>query len=1018
MSIAIPSTLEEAHAVVKQLALDFRENESTYRAPEYSEAAVRKDFIDKLLRALGWDVNHEIQKNPFEQEVKVERPVNISGAVKRCDYALFVRPDFRRERLFVEAKKPYRGLENADDFFQTIRYAWGRQSPVAVLTDFAELHIVDCRSAPRIETARTQSIECFAYDDYLDAEKFARLYWIISREAITNNSIEKYLDGLPTRKKKASAGVVRQRSDEAFLDSLDEYRLKLAKAFKASNQELTGPELTEATQRVLDRLVFLRFLEDKTIEPNSQVRELSEKKGQSWSAFVRLCSRLDLQYNSLVFKEHFVDRDSFCEPDDGVFRSVCQDLSDPYSPYNFDAISISVLGSIYERFLGQVVVSTAKQARVEAKPEVRKAGGVFYTPEYVVNYVVSRTVRPAIEGHNPEYISNLRIADLSCGSGSFLLGAYEELLDYHAKYFRKFPKEAAADDLTIQHDGTSRLSLKKRREILLNNIFGTDLDPQAVEVTQISLLLKLLEEESIATTRQARLAFRDAILPSLAKNIVCGNGIIATDIQKKYTLTEEEERALRPTDLDLIFGEGGGRPCFDIVLGNPPWGAEIDPSVAAYLAEKFERVLVRMPDTYLYFIDRSLRALKKNGRFGMILPATLLTQTDARNARATLLSDTHLEVVLNLGQRVFGQKVLNTSAIIVAERSKPEGKTMVVGDVRELEPERREAAIRALPPTSAKEWLGLVRQDPETTFFTQSLGLASLLHRLRESHRPLEAILSGPIQRGVTPDLLAMHVVTSAEVSSKRLEKKVLRPLLLGAQVGRYRKLESADYLIYLTRDSRIDDYPNVRDHMRGFKSKLTCREIRENKHPWFALHRPRESSSIERPKFVGLTTTKSIELAYDGSGKFFPTDALYFFSLADGEALAPEVVLAIMHSSLFEVLYHVSVQGEQRVIPQIKASKLQTIPFPTEIHSDDASALVSEVQDLVRYMEKRDSSTTETDRNYFDSRVAGIKASIDAIVVRLYGLTSEELEMFAAFEDERGKRRSPRPSVRSSRKG
>ncbi|HZL19987.1 MAG TPA: N-6 DNA methylase [Polyangia bacterium] len=997
----LPSTLDEAYSAVARLVHDFQQNEAAHREPSYSEAAVRKDYIDKVLKAFGWDVDHDFQKNPFEQEIHVERSVNVSGRAKRCDYAFFVSPDFRRERLFVEAKKPAKGLDQADDFFQTIRYAWGRQVPISILTDFAELHVLDCRATPNISTARSRSVERFTYTDLLDRERFARLYWLISREAVSTGSIDKYAAALPKPKRKKGAPLaIQQRSDEAFLDALDNYRLVLAKAFKASNPDLDSAALTEATQRILDRLIFLRFLEDKLIEADEHVLHYAQTAGGSaWESFRRDSHKLDTQYNGIVFKRHFIDADTFSPPADDSFRNVCKDLSDPYSPYNFDAIGIDVLGSIYERFLGKVVIATAKHAHIDFKPEIKKAGGVYYTPQYVVRYIVNKTVGAAVADHNPEYISGIRIADFSCGSGSFLLGAYDYLIDYHAKYYRKFPGQTQADDLTVQSDGTPRLSLKKKREILLNNIFGLDLDPQAVEVTQLSLFLKLLDAESISTTKQARLAFKEAVLPSLSKNIICGNGIVETDVLRKVDFDPDEEREQRPTDLEVVFADPKRGEKFDVVLGNPPWGADIREKIAPYLAEKYGRVVVRMPDTYLYFIARSLHFLRPGSYFGMILPGTLLTQSDARRAREVLLGDTALTCVVNLGEGVFGRKVLNTSAVIVAEKGKNPRKTLTVGDFGDIDPAEREATLQDAQDIPSKKWLTLVTGDPDRTFYTKELPLVGLLQRLQGEHPKLESMLEGEVQRGVTPDLLEMVTVSGSDVAAMKLESEALRPLVLGRHVRRYGTLVSDDWLIYLTRTSKLSHYPNVSAHMGAFRSQLTCSEIRQGKHPWYALHRPRDEAIFRRAKFIGLTTTRSVELVYDPDGKYYPTDALYVFSMKPSLKIAPEVVLAVMQSRLFRCLYQVQVQGEQRVIPQIKASKLAQLPFAKDPTPGVSTGLVADVNAMKDCVSRLDRVRTDTERGYLESRKSSLEVGIDRRVYDLYGLTPEEISLVEAFQ-------------------
>ncbi|MCS6988467.1 MAG: type I restriction enzyme HsdR N-terminal domain-containing protein, partial [Chloroherpetonaceae bacterium] len=497
-------TFQESFQLVQRLVQVFKANEDAYLDPAYSEAQARQDFIDAFFIALGWDVRHERQKNPYEQEVKIENRVTTQGAQRRADYAFFIAPNFRDEdvKFFVEAKKPSLALSAADHYYQTMRYGWNRKTPLAALTNFKEFHIIDCRYKPNIAYALDGGIKVFSCDDYLDEEKFAELYYLFSREAVANGALEKFAESLPKPKGKAAQkGLFKgglKKVDEAFLESLDGYRETLAKNFKAKNPHLDGETLTEAVQRTLDRLVFIRFLEDKQIE-EPMVRRFGDK-GDSWTAFRSYCRSLEPKYNGLVFNPHAViDSDDFNPPDEAVFGKICRELSDDHSPYDFGQIPIAILGSIYERFLGKVVSVTDSRAKVIEKPQVRKAGGIYYTPEYIARYIVAETVGKLIEGKTPDEISKMAFADIACGSGSFLIEVYATLLDYHERYYAANPDKARQGDLEWR-DGVPALSLKKRREILARNIFGCDIDYQAVEVTQLSLYLKLLEN---ATTGEA-----------------------------------------------------------------------------------------------------------------------------------------------------------------------------------------------------------------------------------------------------------------------------------------------------------------------------------------------------------------------------------------------------------------------------------------------------------------------------------------------------------------------------------
>ncbi len=547
---------EKAYNEIKTLVEDFKAGQRHYLSKDYQEAEVRKDFIDKFLIALGWDVHHDRQKDPYEQEVKVERGVSMSGAQKRADYSFSLAPNFRDPKFFVEAKKPVQDLYNPDYYFQTIRYGWHKATPLAVLTDFEEFHILDCRFSPDISTILKRQVKRFHYSEYADKEKFAEIYWLFSREAVANNSLEKYAEGMPKPRGKAVQKALfalekHQTIDVDFLNEIEEKREILAKALKRNDESLDSEQLTEATQKIIDRLVFIRFLEDKLIEQEHHVHAFGER-GKAWDDFIALCRKLDAKYNGIVFKKNFIDSDTFKGPVDSEFHAICQDICHLNSRFLYNEIPIHILGSIYERFLGKVVHATGHRVKIEEKPEVRKAGGVYYTPKYIVDYIVQNTVGKLIEGKTPEQISKLRFADIACGSGSFLIGVFDCLLVYHNKYYRLHPDKAKKDGCHYK-DGLWVLSIKQKQNMLRNNIYGVDIDAQAVEVTQLSLSLKMLEDETTATTNEMQVLFHEKILPDMTKNIVCGNSLIGTDILSQNLFAGDEERKLNPMDFEHAF---------------------------------------------------------------------------------------------------------------------------------------------------------------------------------------------------------------------------------------------------------------------------------------------------------------------------------------------------------------------------------------------------------------------------------------------------------------------------------
>ena len=604
----------------------------------------------------------------------------MSEGRKRADYAFYLAPEYKNVKFFVEAKKPSVDIANKQSYFQAIRYGWNGGTPLAVLTDFEQFHVLDCRSRPDIETSlQHQAGPKFHYTEYADRDKFAELYYLFSRPAVATGSLETFLrDHMPKSPGKTlqrgpfHGGT--QRMDISFLRELDDYRLQLARSFHAANSTLDSETLTECTQRVLDRLVFMRFLEDKLIEPNPLVAHFGDK-GSPWAGFLAASRRLDTIYNGNIFKPHLIDRTALRAPD-GAFAQICSDLSSEQSPYLFSVIPIHILGSIYEQFLGKIIVVEDGEARIELKPEVRKAGGVYYTPDYIVRYIVDHTVGPLIEGKTPAEIALLHFADIACGSGSFLLGVYDCLLRYHTAYYNLKAKgrtQEAQKAGCEKRDGLWHLTLTQKRTILENNVYGVDIDAQAVEVAQLSLYLKLLEDETTASAHDQQVLL-GTLLPNLGGNIVFGNSLIGTDILEGQLFEPVEERKLNPLDFESAFPKimkGGG---FDAIVGNPPYllmqPQNISKLQLDYIKHNY-KVSQYKTDIFHLFIEQALKKTKNKGYLSYITPSSFLTNNGTSRLREELLSVSKLLSFLVLPDGVF-QSASVDNVVFVCQKEQQE----------------------------------------------------------------------------------------------------------------------------------------------------------------------------------------------------------------------------------------------------------------------------------------------------------------------------------------------------------
>ncbi|MDR1290928.1 MAG: N-6 DNA methylase, partial [Planctomycetaceae bacterium] len=337
---------------------------------------------------------------------------------------------------------------------------------------------------------------------------------------------------------------------------------------------------------------------------------------------------------------------------------------------------VEILGNIYEKFLGNVIRLTAgHRVKVEAKPEVRKAGGVFYTPQYIVDYIVQNTVGVLIDKKTPDEISKITIVDPACGSGSFLVGAYQFLLNYHIDFYtRESNKKSALKRDKIFESGsqTYKLTIAEKQRILQNNIFGVDIDSQAVEVTKLSLYLKLLENEGKEAEGQL-FSFTDLrLLPDIDNNIKCGNSLISTDFfaQQKFNLSENEQIKINCFDWEKefvdIFRKNGG---FDIVIGNPPYSYLISEAVQEYFQKTYQHQDYQK-DLYLIFLEKYETLLKRGGIFGVIVSNTWLLSVTYQKIRRYMTSKYRWRKILYLPEKVFSDAVVDTH-ILIFEREAP-----------------------------------------------------------------------------------------------------------------------------------------------------------------------------------------------------------------------------------------------------------------------------------------------------------------------------------------------------------
>jgi len=843
---------------ILDLIARFEQQLEAYKSGQYNETQVRREFLDPFFKALGWDIDNVQGFAEAYKDVIHEDQIRVAGAAKAPDYSFRIGGT---RKFFLEAKKPSIYIKgDPSPAFQLRRYAWTESLPLSLLTDFEEFAIYDGRFKPvNGDDASLARIFYCTYKDY--AEKWDWIASIFSRDAVLKGNFDKYAESV--RSKRGTSTV-----DEDFLRTIERWRTDLAQNLALRNPALTQRELNFAVQRIIDRIIFLRICEDRAIEDYGRLRTLTEGE----RIYPRLCEHFeqaDTRYNSGLF--HFRQEKGRQEApdeltlklaiDDKLLRDILRPLYYPQCPYAFSHFPADILGQVYEQFLGKVIrLTEGHRAVIDEKPEVKKAGGVYYTPTYIVKYIVEQTVGKLLEGKTPKQASALHILDPACGSGSFLIGAYQHLLDWHLNwYVQHDPAKHAkgAKPVLVQTIGGNwKLTIDERKRILLNNIYGVDIDAQAVETTKLSLLLKVLEGETHQTLEPVFKIFHERALPDLGNNIKCGNSLIGPDFywQHQLTLFDEEERlrinvfdwvaefpqifrrkpptgevretpASSPLDdtmpgVPLHGGYGrkrikeakvGFSPLepeweggFDAVIGNPPY-VRIQtlqasrPLEAKYLNCNYRTASRGNYDLYAVFVERSLALLRKPGRLGLILPHKFFNAEYGQSLRWLLCSGKHLEQIVHFGhEQVFHKATTYTCLLFLSKEPVSTCNFYQVENIREWA-KSREAKQRQLFAKEFTESPWNIHAGPEAQVMKR---LESCEHQLKDVARLFVGVQTDAddvfILQATGRRRGQICCASAATGSEHWFEEDHLKPFLKGAlDVKRYELPQTARYLIF-----------------------------------------------------------------------------------------------------------------------------------------------------------------------------------------------------------------------------
>ena len=950
---------ETAYTEIERLVKKFKAMSGVQRKG-LNEDATRLGLILPMFRALGWDIENVNEVSPEE---KVSRGwVDFSFRIGNVP------------RYFLETKRASEDLNDPRWVKQAIDYSWTKSVTWALLSDFEGLRVFNAEWKEE-NPFRAQFIE-FNVDTYLG--DFNRLWWLSRTE-----TAERRLDA---EAEKVGKKGKRLPVSQILFDDLKTWRGKLSKDLTGFNL-ISMADADTAVLRMLNRLIFIRTAEDRDVESPrllALIREMKDKGqikdlSKGLSALFR---EMDGVYNSELFAPHSSEG-FYVTP--SVIEEVITGLYERnFVHYNFNAMDADVLGTVYEQYLGAVVTdqpqetkTTAKQDKlipeegltVQDRRKKRKSQGIYYTPSFVTKYIVQQTVGRYLDEHG-YHPHPPRVLDMACGSGSFLIEAFDVIDAYVAKERR----QAHGNQVDI-------FDRARQLEVLQNCIFGVDKDKQAVDVARLNLLLRALHSREK--------------LPML-ENIHHGD-------------------SLRPETWNEVAQtlKANGEELFDVIIGNPPYVRiqTLDKVEVEYFNQNFESATGNY-DIYVLFVEQALRLLRPGGVMGFILPNKFMQVDYGEGLRKLLSENQYVEQVVDFKSfQVFEGATTYTCLLFLRKKKNPSFSL-----IAPISPEERTIEMFNVQPT----------EIPATNLTAQAWSLSDnlssgLLEKIRNANTLPLLDLPSDMSRGSSSggdDNFILTKLSAGRYKTKdglvvEIEPDVLRVPLYATDFGRYDFRPKAKERIIFPYQVTADGYklfdekefkkkfPKAFSFLSSRKKEL---EERKDYKVWYAFSAPRNLHLHDVAQIVvPLLADKGLfSLLPDNQADYCLMASGGFSISVFGEEISQKYVLGLLNSkTLFWYLKKISnvfrggwITCTKQYVGQLP---IRRIDFGNAAEKSAHDGIVKSVEKMLSLQKERQSVRREDDLDRarsLDRKIASVDEEIDRKVYELYGLTEDEVKI------------------------
>lgn len=990
----------------------FASHISEYTHQSYNETEVRVDFVNPFFKALGWDVDNEgglpqhLREVTHEATVKVDENGNLRS--KKPDYSFRVGTE---TFFYLETKKPSVDITNdCAPAFQLRRYGWSGNLKISVLTNFADLYIYDCSVRP-VETdgIGVALIAHYSYKEY--EEKFEEIYGLLSKEAVLTGEFSNCFENL-------HRSFRCEPFDEFFLKQIKNWRLELGRSIWQFSSSISVETLNISVQRILNRIIFLRICEDRSFERYETLKQI-----QTYEELKDLFVNADRKYDSGLFA--VLEEDRFTVADD-VILNIFRNLYYPNNSYEFSVVDPFIIGQIYELFLAEkLVVGVNGEIVAEPKPEAVDSQGVVNTPKNITDIIVEQSLSTVFEGKTPAELQKIRIADICCGSGNFLLSAFEYTVNYCVGwYINNELEKALRDGILIANLGgdSYQLSYAVRRNILLHNIWGVDIDPLAVEVTKFSLFLKLLEK----TNRDELDAFTQSsskcVLPKMDKNIKNGNSLVGPEYAQydsEVFFRPDGLKQIRMFDWMAEFGKG----VFDAIIGNPPYirvqnMVHYSPKEYGFYKDYRSGCLTAgasLLDKYYLFIERAWNLLKPDGIIGYIVPHKFMNIASGRELRGFLANQGAIRKIIHFGtHQAFKNRSTYTCILILRKQTQKFYEIAFVQDWnRFLFEHKIEFECYSSDTLSENPWTYIPKPIKES------------IERLGNTCSSLQDLAH--VFVGVQTSNDKVYIITAdaedekyvyfrdKNRSNRKIEKGILRKSIYDIQLKKYQRIIPNTYIVFpyhdldgrarlIEVDSMKSNYPYAYDYLISFKDELDRRNMVPARTPqnWYAYGRSQSLSRfIAGEHLIWPVLSTDSNYVYDDSLAVFTgggNGPFYGIEMKDSTKESIFYVQAILNHWLMELIVKNSAstfQGDyyshgKQFIADLPIYRIDFLDEKqTRIHEEIVNK-VHLIEDLFTQITEAQSSV---EKRTYERAIETTEKELSALIDSLYGVTGMQVE-------------------------